>query len=126
MNTRNDIVIKPVDITLLANDHTHAPSQERIEMLRAYSKIKSTATQSEQSTRTILSTSLEVMHPSIVNAFPKLESVKRTIRVYKSVGVEVVDILKAQLELFYQTNIKQLLKVSHFYCLIPALEMNEE
>lgn len=88
MNTRNDIVIKPVDITLLANDHTHAPSQERIEMLRAYSKIKSTATQSEQSTRTILSTSLEVMHPSIVNAFPKLESVKRSIRVYKSAGVE--------------------------------------
>ena len=75
-------------ITQLTNDHTHAPSQERIEMLTAYSKIKSMASNSEQSTRAILSTSLETMHPSVVNTFPKLESVKRIIRVYKSAGIE--------------------------------------
>ena len=88
INTLNDIVIKPMHITQLTNDHTHAPSQERIEMLRTYSKIKSMATNSEQSTRAILSTSLETMHPSVVNTFPKLESVKRIIRVYKSAGIE--------------------------------------
>ena len=88
INTLNDIVIKPVHITQLTNDHTHAPSQERIEMLTAYSKIKSMASNSEQSTRAILSTSLETMHPSVINTFPKLESVKRIIRVYKSAGIE--------------------------------------
>ena len=30
INTRNYIIIKPTDIIKLANDHTHAPSQERI------------------------------------------------------------------------------------------------
>ena len=88
INTRNDIIVKPTDIIQLVNDHTHSPSQERIEMLQAYSTIKSTAKNSEQSTRAILSTSLETMHSSIINTFPKIESVKRTIRVYKSSGIE--------------------------------------
>ena len=53
-------------------------------MLQAYSTIKN----SEQSTRAILSTSLETMRSSIINTFPKIESVKRTIRVYKSSDIE--------------------------------------
>ena len=84
----NDIVKKTMHITQLTNDHTLAPSQERIEMLATYSKIKSMATNSEQNTRAIISTSLETMHPSVVNTFRKLESVKRIIRVYKSASVE--------------------------------------
>ena len=35
-------------ITQLTNDHTHAPSQERIEMLTTYFKIKSMATNSDK------------------------------------------------------------------------------
>ena len=95
-------------------------------MLTAHSKIKSMATNSEQSTRAILSTSLETMHSSVVNTFPKLESVKRIIRVYKSAGIETCVTLKAQLELTFQRSIKRLLKAMHHYCLIPDLVMNKE
>ena len=56
INTRNDNIIKPSDLAQIAHDHTHAPSQERIEMLQSYSKSKSLAKKSEQSTRSILST----------------------------------------------------------------------
>ena len=126
INTRNDIIIKPTDIIQLVNDHTHAPSQERIEMLQAYSTIKSTAEISEQSTRAILSTSLQTMHSSIINTFIKIESVKRTIRDTKAPLLKVVDTRETQLKLSYQININKQVKVIHFYCSIQDMETNKE
>ena len=79
IHTRNDIIIKPV---------LHTPSQDRIKMLKDYRKMKDTASNSEQSTRGILSSGLEKMHPSTVSKLPQLESVKRTIRNYKSMSIE--------------------------------------
>ena len=55
VNTRNDNIIKPTSFAQITDDHTHAPSQERIEMLQSYSKSQSLAKNSEQSTRGILS-----------------------------------------------------------------------
>ena len=57
-------------------------------MLQSYSKSKSLAKNSEQSTRGILSTMLETMNSGTVIILPKLESVKRIIRSYKNIGIE--------------------------------------
>ena len=72
----------------MVEDHTHAPIPGRIEMLKSYSILKTAAVNSEQSTRGILSTTLGTMHTTTINAFPKFEYVKRTIRSYKSRGIE--------------------------------------
>ena len=68
--------------------HTHVPIPGRVEMQKSYSNLKTAAVNSEQTTRVILSTTLETMHTTTINAFPKFESVKRTIRCYKSRGIE--------------------------------------
>ena len=88
IHTREDIITKPVLISEIEQAHTHTPSQDRIQMLKDYRKMKDIASNSEQSTRGILSLGIEEMHPSTVNKLPKLESVKRTIRNYKSMSIE--------------------------------------
>ena len=88
IHTREDIITKPVLISEIEQAHTHTPSQDRIQMLKDYSKMKDIASNSEQSTRGILSLGIEEMHPSTVNKLRKLESVKRTIRNYKSMSIE--------------------------------------
>ena len=55
---------------------------------KSHSKSKSLAKNSEQSTRGILSTLLETMNSGTVIKLPKLESVKRTLRSYKNIGIE--------------------------------------
>ena len=40
INTNNCTIIRPTDFAQIEQDHTHAPSQERIEMLIAYSNLK--------------------------------------------------------------------------------------
>ena len=88
IHAREDIITKPVLISEIEQAHTHTPSQDRIQMLKDYSKMKDIASNSEQSTRGILSLGIEEMHPSTVNKLRKLESVKRTIRNYKSMSIE--------------------------------------
>ena len=46
------------------------------------------ASNSEQSTRAILSIGIGEMNPCTINKLPKLESVKRTIRNCKSISIE--------------------------------------
>ena len=50
--------------------------------------MKDLAYGTEQSTRGILSSGIETIYPSTVNKLPQLESVKRTIRNYKSISIE--------------------------------------
>ena len=50
--------------------------------------MKDIASNSEQSTRGILSLGIEEMLPNTVNKLPNLESMKRTIRNYKSMSIE--------------------------------------
>ena len=49
--------------------------------------MKEIASDSEQSTRDILSIGIGEMNPCTINKLLKLESVKRTIRNYKSISV---------------------------------------
>ena len=88
IHTSNDIIVKPDQVSEIEQSHTHAPSQDRIKMLKEYRKMKDLASVTEQSTRGILSSGIETMHPSTVNKLPQLESVKRTIRNYKSISIE--------------------------------------
>ena len=88
INTTDDYIMKPTSIEQKVEDHTHAPIPGRIDMLKSYSNLKTAAANSEQSTRGILSTALETMYTTTINAFPKFESVKRTVRSYKSRGIE--------------------------------------
>ena len=53
-------------------------------MLKGYSKVIERSIDSEESTRVILSYGIEQMGASSVAQHPKLESVKRTIRMHKS------------------------------------------
>ena len=85
VHTRNDIIVKPVLIVSeIQQAHTHTPSQVRVQMLKDYRKMKDIASNSEQSTRGILSIGIGEMNSSTINKLPQLESVKRTIRNYKS------------------------------------------
>ena len=51
INTSNYLIIKPNHIAQNVEDHTHAPISARIEMIKCYSQLKTTAAISEQSTR---------------------------------------------------------------------------
>ena len=74
MHTRGDVIIKPT----VLNDPV------RIDMPKGYNKVKERSIDSEESTRVFLSYRIEQMGASSVAQLPKLESVKRTIRTYKS------------------------------------------
>ena len=113
IHTREDIITKPVLISEIEQAHTHTPSQDRIQMLKDYRKMKDIASNSEQSTRGILSLVIEEMHPSTVNKLPKLESVKRTIRNYKSVS-KIVAVPLVRLKLSSLKSIKTLCRVNLF------------
>ena len=89
LHTIHDTVVKPVDPDDINTTHTHEPDQSRIEMLKAYSKIKEQAKESEMSTRSILSTGMQTLHPSSMVKLPQLASVKRTIRNHKNAYDEV-------------------------------------
>ena len=91
VHTRNDIIVKPVIayiVSEIQQAHTHTPSQVRVQMLKDYRKMKDIASNSEQSTRGILSIGIGEMNSSTINKLPQLESVKRTIRNYKSLSIE--------------------------------------
>ena len=89
IHTSNNIIVKPDRVSEIEQAHTHAPSQDRIKMLKEYRKMKDLASVTEQSTRGILSSGIETMQPSTINKLPQLESVKRTIRNYKNISIEI-------------------------------------
>ena len=63
VHTRNDIIVKPVLIVSeIQQAHTHTPSQVRAQMLKDYRKMKDIASNSEQSTRGILSIAIGEMN----------------------------------------------------------------
>ena len=84
MHTRGDVIIKPTVLNNIYSSHTHGSDPVRIDMLKGYNKVKERSIDSEESTRVILSYCIEQMGASSVAQLPKLESVKRTIRTYKS------------------------------------------
>ena len=89
LHTIHDIVVKPADPDDISSNHTHGPDQSRIEMVKTYDKIKQQATESEMSTRLILSTGTKSLHPSSVVKLPEFASIKRTIRNHKNAYDEV-------------------------------------
>ena len=76
LHTIHDIVVKPADPDDISSTHTHGPDQSRIEMVKTYDKIKQQATESEMSTRLILSTGIKSLHPSSVVKLPEFASIK--------------------------------------------------
>ena len=88
IHTINDVVVKPADPDDINISHTHGPVESRIEMLKAYTKMKELAKESEVSTRSILSTGIQTLHPSSIVKLPQFASVKRTIRNHKNTDDE--------------------------------------
>ena len=88
MHTKGDEIIKPTQINDIYSSHTHGSNPVRIEMLRGYNIVKERSINSEESTRVILSHGIERMGSSSIAQLPKLESVKRIIRMHKSKSEE--------------------------------------
>ena len=119
-------MIKPTNIKQIVEEDTHAPIPGLIDMLKSYSNIKTAAANSEQSTRGILSTELQSIHTTTINAFPKLESVKRTIRSYKSRGIESCGHPENASDIIIPDKYRNTHKGDPFLFLILDLAMNEE
>ena len=51
IHTRNDIIVKYVLVSEIQQAHTHTPSQDRVQMLKDYRKMKDIPTNCEQSAR---------------------------------------------------------------------------
>lgn len=81
-------MIKPTYVERIVEEHTHAPISDRVDIPKNNSNLKAAATNLKQSTRGMMSTELDTSHTTAINAFPKLESVKRTIRCHQSRGIE--------------------------------------
>ena len=80
LTTQDRNVIKPSDMTDIHSSHTHAPDCSRVEMIRGLNTMKYRATNSNDSTRSILATGLETMTDSTIYKLYKFDSIKRTIR----------------------------------------------
>ena len=86
LHTRDNQVIKPTFIGEIHSSHNHGSDPVRIDMLKGYNALKQHSLNSEESTRVILSSGIATMSSSTIAKLPKLSSVKRTIRNYKSVS----------------------------------------
>ena len=86
LHTRDNQVIKPTFIDEIHSSHNHGSDPARIDMLKGYNDLKQHSLNSEESTRVILSSGIATMSSSTIAKLPKLSSVKRTIRNYKSVS----------------------------------------
>ena len=125
IHTRNDIIVKPVIVSEIQQAHKHTSSQDRVQMLKDYTKTKEIAANSEQSTRGILSIGIGEMNPCAINKLPKLESVKRTIRNYKSISIENCGNPTCAAEIVFPEKYTKFLKGEPFYCMIQGLGMRE-
>ena len=90
LQTMNDNIIKPTNPSDIQSQHSHGPDIARVEMLKGYNDLKIAARNSEVSTRNLLSISVVNFTTESINKLPKLDSVKRTIRNYKSIHEENV------------------------------------
>ena len=90
LQTLNDNVIKPENPSVIQSQHSHGPDIARVEMLKGYNDLKIAARNSEVSTRNLLFISVVNFTTETINKLPKLDSVKRTIRNYKSIDEENV------------------------------------
>ena len=79
-----EVVIKPESRSDIHSSHTHRPNPMRAEIIKGLTQMKERALNSESSTRSILSSGLELMNESSIAALPKFDSIKLTIRRSKS------------------------------------------
>ena len=80
IHTRSNNIIKPTTSSELISEHCHGPDSAKLEMLKAYNRLKTEASESEMSTRSLLSKAVQSLPAESINKLPKLDSVKKTIR----------------------------------------------
>ena len=80
IHTRSNNIIKPTTSSELISGHSHGPDPAKLEMLKAYNILKTNASDSEMSTRSLLCSVVQGLPAQSINKFPKLDSVKKTIR----------------------------------------------
>ena len=93
--------------------HTHCPDPARADIIKGITRMKERATNSEDTTRSILITGIQTMNDSSISMLPKFESVKRTIRRKKS-STERFDIAKVAEEIIIPEKYKLSLKGQQF------------
>ena len=97
ITTNSDLsIVKPQNSSEIFDTHPHAPDMLRIEMLKGYTKMKERADQnSEENTRSIFAYGVETMTDSSIAKMPRIESIKRTIRLHKSGPEKLVNAASA-------------------------------
>ncbi|KAI6655445.1 hypothetical protein LOD99_2280 [Oopsacas minuta] len=121
MYTKGDENIKPTQINDIYSSHMHGSNPVRIEMLRGYNIVKERSINSEESARVFLSHGIERMGSSSIAQLPKLESVKRFIRIHKSKSEENCGNPTCAAEIIIAEKYKVAVKGSHFY--FPTLAL---
>ena len=84
LTTNLRIVVIPCQIADINSSHSHGPDTKRFEIVQSISQMKDRATNSEDSTRSILASGVGTMSNSSIAALPRFDSVKRTICRVKS------------------------------------------